>query len=56
MHQAANGAELSEERNNCFGAIVSDLISPVEHVQPSINLTGAALAREASPSDRTKPM
>jgi hypothetical protein len=51
MHQAANGAEFSEEPNNSFGMIVSDLISPVEHMQPSIDLTGA-LAREASPSER----
>ena len=36
MHQAANGAEFSEERHNGFGGIVSDLISPVEHMQPSI--------------------
>jgi len=52
MHQAANGAELGEERNKGFGAIVSDLISPVEHMKPGINLTEAAIAREASPSDQ----
>jgi hypothetical protein len=52
MHQAANGAELGEGRNNGSGAIVSAPISPVEHMQPGINLIEAALAREASPSDR----
>jgi hypothetical protein len=52
MHQAANGTEFCEERNNGFGVIVSKLISPVEHMQPSINLTGVALARDASPSDQ----
>ena len=47
MHHAANGMELGEERNDNFGAIVSDLISLVGHVQASIDLVEAAIAQEA---------
>jgi hypothetical protein len=54
MHQAADRAELCEERNDSFGAIVSDLISPVGHVQAKINLIEAAIAREGT-AIRTRP-
>jgi len=54
MHQAADRAELCEERNDSFGAIVSDLISPVGHGQANINLIEAAIAREGT-AIRTRP-
>jgi hypothetical protein len=55
MHQAADSAELCDERddslrNHSLGAIVSDLISLVGHVQASIDLIEAAIARETSGS------
>jgi hypothetical protein len=51
MHQASDGADLSEERSDGFGAIVSDLIALVAHVQASIELIEAAITRETSPGD-----
>jgi hypothetical protein len=45
MHNAAAGIDES------FGAIVSDLISLVEHVQASINLIEGAIVRETSLGD-----
>ncbi len=51
MHQATDSAELCEERNDSFGAIVSDLICLVGHVQASIKLIEATIAREASNTD-----
>ena len=45
MHVAAAGI------NESFEAIVSDLISLVEHVQASINLIEGAIARESSLGD-----
>jgi hypothetical protein len=48
MYNAADGAEIvsSAERNDGFGAIASNLFSLVEHVQASLNLIEAAIARE----------
>jgi hypothetical protein len=46
MYNAANGTEISGERSDGFGAIASNLFSLVEHVQASINLIEAAIARE----------
>jgi hypothetical protein len=51
MHKAADGADLSENHGDSFGTIVSDLVVLVEHVQASINLMEAAIARETSGSD-----
>jgi hypothetical protein len=45
MHNAAAGIDES------FGAIVTDLISLVEHVQASINLVEGAIVRETSIGD-----
>lgn len=52
MHNASDGTDLSEERSHGFGAIVSDLVALVAHVQASINLIEAAIARETSPGDQ----
>lgn len=48
MHNAADGAEISSSggRNDGFGAIASNLFSLVEHLQASIDLIEAAIARE----------
>jgi hypothetical protein len=50
MYNAADAAEIisSGERNDDFGAIASSLFSLVEHVQASISLIEAAIAREIS--------
>jgi hypothetical protein len=45
MQNAAAGED------NGFGAIVSDLISLVEHVEASIGLVDSAIARETSLGD-----
>ena len=50
MYNAADGTEIvsSGEQNDGFEAIASSLFSLVEHVQTSINLIEAAIAREIS--------
>jgi hypothetical protein len=50
MQYAANKVEHVEAQHN-FGAIVSDLVSLVEHVQASINLIERAIAREITVGD-----
>jgi hypothetical protein len=50
MHHAADGVEHLEVHDT-FGAIVSDMISLVEHVQASINLVERAIAREITVGD-----
>ena len=50
MQHAADKMEQVETHNN-FGAIVSDLVSLVEHVQASINLIERAIAREITVGD-----
>ena len=50
MQHAADGVERFEAHDG-FGAIVSDLISLVEHVQASINLVERAIAREITVGD-----
>lgn len=48
MHNAAQDADLCEERGASFGNVVSDLISLIEHVQASIDLIEAEIAWETS--------
>ncbi len=50
MQHAADGVERFEGHDG-FGAIVSDLISLVEHVQASINMVERAIARETTAGD-----
>ena len=50
MQHAADSVERFEARDS-FAAIVSDLISLVEHVQSSINLIERAIARETTVGD-----
>ena len=50
MQNAGDGVERFEGHDG-FGAIVSDLISLVEHVQASINLVERAIAREITIGD-----
>ena len=50
MQHAADGVERVEAQDS-FGAIVSDLVSLVEHVQASINLIERAIAREITVGD-----
>ena len=50
MQHAADGVERFEAHDG-FGAIVSDLISLVEHVQASINMVERAIAREITVGD-----
>ncbi len=50
MQHAADKMEQVETHNN-FGAIVSDLVSLVEHVQASINLIERAITREITVGD-----
>jgi hypothetical protein len=47
MQHAADRVERVEAHDS-FGAIVSDLLSLVEHVQASINLIERAIAQEAT--------
>jgi hypothetical protein len=56
MKHAADSVERFEAHDSfgaqgSFGAIVSDLISLVEHVQSSINLIEHAIARETTVGD-----
>ena len=50
MQHAADNVEHYEAQDS-FGAIVSDLVSLVEHVQASINLIDRAIAREITVGD-----
>ena len=50
MQNAGDGVERFEGHDG-FGAIVSDLISLVEHVQASIDLIERAIAREMAVGD-----
>jgi hypothetical protein len=50
MQHAADRVEHFEPQDS-FGAIVSDLVSLVEHVQASINLIERAIAREITIGD-----
>jgi hypothetical protein len=53
MYNAADGAEIisSGERNDGFRTIASNLFSLAQHVQVSINLIEAAIAREILASE-----
>ena len=51
MQNAADGAQRFEEYDDSFGAVVSSLISLVEHVQASIHLIEGAIVRETSLGD-----
>jgi hypothetical protein len=50
MQHAADRVECFEAHDS-FGAIVSDLVLLVEHVQASINLIEHAIAREVTVGD-----
>ena len=50
MQRAADRVERFEAQNS-FGAIVSDLVALVEHVQASIGLIERAIAREVTVGD-----
>jgi len=50
MQHAADRVERIEAHDN-YGAIVSDLVSLVEHVQASISLIERAIAREVTAGD-----
>jgi hypothetical protein len=50
MQHAADRVERIEAHDN-YGAIVSDLVSLVEHVQASISLIERTIAREATVGD-----
>ena len=50
MQNAGDGVERFEGHDG-FGAIVSDLISLVEHVQASITMVERAIARETAVGD-----
>ena len=51
MQNAAGGdiAIEPEDRNDAYRSVVSDLVSLIEHVQASLRLIEAAIARETSP-------
>jgi hypothetical protein len=51
MHNAAEEAKRFEAHGDSFGAIVSDLISLVGHVQASIDLIDSEIAREMIAGD-----
>lgn len=53
QNAAADGGELApEDRNGAYRAVVSDLVSLIEHVQTSLRLIELAIAREQSLSSQ----
>ena len=54
MHNAAsNGIEIeASDRNDAYGAVVSDLVSLIEHVRSSLKLIEQATIRETSLGDQ----
>lgn len=54
MHNAADGdtSVQSEARNHGYGPVVSDLVALIEHVQASMQLIEAAIARESPPGNQ----
>lgn len=54
MQAAAGGGTLSQfgDRNDGHHSIVSELVSLIEHVQASMELFEAAVARETAPGNQ----
>jgi hypothetical protein len=53
QNAAADGVALAPyDQNGAFGAVVSDLVSLIAHVQTSLQLIEQAIAREQSPGSQ----
>lgn len=54
MQNAADGdaSVQTEAQNHGYGPVVSDLLALIEHVQASMQLIEAAIAREAPPGNQ----